>query len=342
MNNRRVINGLVILLVGFSMPLYYKTKYLILGVISWSDILNWLLLLEIGFGLLLATVVVLGHDQVASYLRIKFRNAASLNRFLLQYSLSTVYAVVAAVGFSYLFWNYIVPYGISGEFLFDYAILGLFIPLMVNGISESLYFYGQWEKESLEKAILEKENIKAKYEVLQNQLSPHFLFNCFNTLAVLIDESRSTAVKFLHQLSKVYRYVLEMKDRDLASLQEEFQSLKAYIVLMKSRYGEGFHVRLPEIISDSKLSLVPLTLQILLENALKHNDFSDQDPLEIHIVCQENTLTMTNQLRPNENRSGTGIGLENLTKRYLAVSGAQLSVSTDEQAFRVDVPLITP
>ncbi len=341
MKNRRSVQLLVILLVGLLMPAYYKVKYLILGLIGWSDIFNGLLLLEIGFGLLLGTVVVMGHDWVARTLRLKMNTASFLRRFLFQYGLSTLYAVGAAIGFSYFFWNVIVPMGITGEFLFDYAILGLLLPILINGISESFYFYGQWEKESYEKALLEKENIKAKYEVLQNQLSPHFLFNCFNTLAVLIDESKTTAVKFLHQLSKVYRYVLEMKDQELVSLHEELQSLKAYIALMKHRFGNSFSVRLPEESNIDDLRLVPLTLQILLENALKHNEFSNEKPLEVQVTLNKRNLSIINPLRANGNRSGTGIGLTNLRSRYLAVLGSSLEISTQGEAFRVDIPLTT-
>lgn len=341
MKNRRSIQLLVILLVGILMPAYYKIKYLILDVISWSDVFNWLLLLEIGFGLLLGAVVVLGHDWVARTLRDKMDTTSFLYRFLFQYGLSTLYAVGAAIGFSYFFWHVIVPMGISGEFLFDYAVLGLLLPILINGISESLYFYGQWEKESYEKTVLEKENIKAKYEVLQNQLSPHFLFNCFNTLAVLIDESKTTAVKFLHELSKVYRYVLEIKDQELVSLREELQSLKAYTALMKHRFGDSFSVQLPEESYVSHLRLVPLTLQILLENALKHNEFSDDKPLEVKLILQEHKLSIINPLRANGNRSGTGIGLTNLRSRYLAVLGSSLEISTQNEAFQVDIPLTT-
>ncbi len=341
MKTRRSVQLTVILLVGFLMPTYYKVKYLILEVITWSEVFNWLLLLEIGFGILLSAVVVVGHDWVAQTLRNKMSSASFLRRFIVQYGLSTLYAVLAAIGFSSFFWQFIVPMGITPEFLFDYAVLGLFIPIVINGISESLYFYGQWEKESIEKTLLEKENIKAKYEVLQNQLSPHFLFNCFNTLAVLIDESQNTAIKFLHQLSKVYRYVLEIKDQELVSMKEELQSLKAYITLMKHRFGEGFDVYLPEERWMMDLKLVPLTLQILLENALKHNEFSTEQPLEVQIAIENNTLTITNPLRSNGNRSGTGIGLSNLRNRYKAVLGCTLEISIHNEAFRVDIPLST-
>ncbi|MDW3193753.1 MAG: histidine kinase [Cytophagales bacterium] len=341
MKNRRSIQLLVILLVGLLMPSYYKVKYLILEVITWSDIFNWLLLLEIGFGLMLGTVVVFGHDWVAQALRKQGSTSSFLQRFIVQYGLSTCYSVGAAIGFSYFFWHVIVPMEITGEFLFDYGVLGLLLPILLNGISESFYFYGKWEKESYEKTLLEKENIKAKYEVLQNQLSPHFLFNCFNTLAVLIDESRATAVKFLHQLSKVYRYVLEMKDQELVSLYDEMQSMEAYVELMKHRYGDSFKVLLPEESQLANQRLVPLTLQILLENALKHNEFSDQQPLEVQVAIERDKLSVINPLRSNGNQSGTGIGLNNLRSRYQAVLGSSLEITAQNEAFRVDIPLIS-
>lgn len=341
MPSRRKISWWIAIIIGLGMPLYYKMKFLILGLITPEEILNWTLPLEFIFGFLLAFTIIKAHDGLVGYLRKRFsREKAGIRRFLYQYLLSSFMAIITAVVFSIAFWDYVMGMPITHEFIFDYAILGLLIPILLNGVTESLYFYGQWEKENSEKLKLEKEHIRTRYELLQNQLNPHFLFNCFNTLSVLISESRKSATDFLQHLSQVYRYVLEIKEQELVSLKMEVQSLLSFDRLMRFRFGDTFRLHLDVPSESQNLYLAPLTLQMLLENALKHNHFSTEAPLDIRVSLTQDRLLFSNDLRKKSRVNGTGTGLRNLQQRYAYLTSQSLNLDDTGQSFHVSVPLV--
>lgn len=341
MISRKLLNLIVIVIVGLGMPAYYKIKYLILDLITLEDILNWTLPVEILFGVLLASSVIFGHDLLVSFLRSKFsKDADNRLRFSIQYVVSTIYAVIIAIVFSKVFWDYIMNMPISIEYIFDYALLGLIIPLLVNGISESLFFYGRWEKESAEKEKLAAENLKTKYEVLQNQVNPHFLFNCLNTLGVLINESKRAASEFLSQMSKVYRYILEVKNQEVVTIKMELDALKSYASLMKHRFGSSFQVKLPTNY-NSNVYLAPLTLQMLMENVLKHNQVSNESPIHIHLDIRDKYLSFSNSIiSKSQPIDSTKTGLQNLSQRYALLSENPVKIINNSEKFEVLVPLI--
>lgn len=340
--HRKYVNIFIILLVGLGMPAYYKIKFLILDIVEWDDILNWTLPVEIVFGCLLAASVVVGHDFIVSRLRVVIGgNAHHMRRLLIQFTVTGLYAMLAAVVFSIIFWDFIMGMPITTEYLFDYALLGLFIPILVNGATESMYFYGEWEKEVDKKYKLQKENMRVRYEALQNQVNPHFLFNCFNTLSVLINESKQVATQFLQQLSRVYRFILEIKNSEVIRLSEELDALQAYIYLMKYRFGENFNIIFDIDKSKKDFLIAPLTLQILMENALKHNLFDQQNPLDIRVGTRDdNALTFENVVRKKKHVESTKTGLQNLINRYKYLSDETVRIDESQSNFRVTVPLI--
>ncbi len=339
---RRQITFIVIAAIGLGMPSYYKIKFLLLGVITPGDLWHWTLPVELLFSFMLAGLIVAAHDFVAGKLRRWLRKEAySLRKFIIQYAISTVVAVLTAVVFSLFFWNYVARMPITNEYVFDYAVLGLIIPILVTGASESVFFYGRWEKANVEKEMLRRENIEAKYNVLQNQVNPHFLFNCLNTLGTLIQESKQSAAEFLRDLSSIYRYVLEMRNHDLATIKEELQSLKSYTNLMRHRFGDHFKLNLD--ISTTGTFLAPLTLQMLMENVFKHNQCSEAFPLEIDVHEDPGYLVFSNKIQAiDQHQPSTGVGLKNLMARYALLSDHQLIVDHGESAFTVKVPLLKP
>lgn len=337
---RKKLNTIVILLIGFGMPIYYKVKFILLGLIGFEDIWNWTFPLEIGFSILLASFILFSHDMLASFLTMKLdKNRNRSFRFIIQYLASTAVAVLAAIVFSVGFWNYIMRMPITAEFIFDYAMLGLIIPLLVNGISESLFFYGLWEKTNIEKEQLEKENLKAQYEVLQSQISPHFLFNCFNTLNVLIQESKQAASDFLQHLSKVYRYVIELNREEMVKIESELDALDTYLELMKYRFGKNIQLNVDVAKAAYNKFMAPFTLQMLMENALKHNQFSEKQPLKVTIDSTDKWLTFKNTVNHFPNADGTGTGLRNLNERYSLLTGKEIQINENDQNFEVMIPL---
>ena len=188
---------------------------------------------------------------------------------------------------------------------------------------------------------LEKENVLAQFDILKHQINPHFLFNSMNILAALIPKEPERAVEFTTRFSKLYRSLLELKEQLLISLEEELSFASDYLFLQKMRFGNSL---LAEInISDQVLNyaLPPFAIQLLLENAVKHNIVSCDYPLKISIFNTDALLIVENNLQKRKNvENSTGIGLSNLRSRYELVGNQSIEIETTESKFLVKVPLI--
>ena len=197
------------------------------------------------------------------------------------------------------------------------------------------------EKQELQLHALrqEKEHIASQYEVLKNQVNPHFLFNCLNTLAALIGSDQQRAIQFTNRFARMYRQMLEYGGQALIPLSREMELIDNYMFLQKIRFGD--HLSLDNEIRDMNYSLPPFGLQLLVENAIKHNIISDSIPLMIRIKPVGDTLEISNTMtpRPAENDS-TGIGLKNLSQRYRIIAGKEITLQNDGSTFTVIIPLI--
>ncbi|MGC1514588.1 MAG: histidine kinase [Maribacter sp.] len=186
---------------------------------------------------------------------------------------------------------------------------------------------------------LKQQNLQNELAALKNQIDPHFLFNSLNSLASLIRENEA-ATQFVNKLSYMYRYILQSGDTDLVSIREELKFLESYSYLMKTRYRERFDL---EVTIDEELKgrkIPPLALQLLVENAVKHNEISASHPLAVRIYSHENSLFVENPLRPRTTiAEGTGTGLLNLRKRYLLLQQQDVLISTEQAIFKVELPL---
>ncbi|MBK7009165.1 MAG: histidine kinase [Saprospiraceae bacterium] len=185
----------------------------------------------------------------------------------------------------------------------------------------------------------EKENLASRFEVLRDQINPHFLFNCLNTLVSLIGSEPETAIKFTVQFARMYRRILEMGDEKLIPLEREIELLDSYIYLQKMRFGSN--LKLKVAIDELRYVLPPFALQLLAENSIKHNIISNNQTLEITITQKGNTLEVANNLslRPIEEPS-TGLGLKNLRSRYVLLTGMDLNIEKNIETFKVTLPLI--
>ncbi|WP_455592223.1 sensor histidine kinase [Bacteroides sp.] len=215
--------------------------------------------------------------------------------------------------------------------LVELVILGL---LLANRSIQSTLELQQQTAE------LQKENNVARYTALQNQLNPHFLFNSLNTLIAEIEYNPSNAVSFTKSLSNVYRYVLQCQDKTLVTLSEELGFMDSYLFLHKVRMGDCIACN-SDIPSDCRESLLPpLTLQLLVENVIKHNSIAMNRPMEINISVVENRLVVSNQIRPKKSESVSGVGLQNLSKRCKLMLGEEIAVEEKAGVFTVKVPLL--
>lgn len=220
-------------------------------------------------------------------------------------------------------------------------ISALLVSALVIATYEVLSFYLQLQRTVAEKAELERRNVESQLEGLRNQVNPHFLFNSLNTLVYLIPEEPEKAVRFVQQLSKVYRYVLESRDARIIPLQEELDFLHSYVFLLKERFGENLHVHLRDLNGHSDGGIVPLTLQMLFENAIKHNVLSTERPLTIELFAENGRLVVRNNFqKKNQVLDSTGVGLENIRARYRMLTNQEVETIVSREYFTVLLPMI--
>lgn len=211
----------------------------------------------------------------------------------------------------------------------------LIISLLIanRSISDSL-------KLQMQAAELQQQNNIARYAALQNQLNPHFLFNSLNTLIAEIEYDPKNAVNFTRNLSDVYRYVLQCQSKMLVPLDEELTFMNSYIFLHQVRLGNCFEIisNIPDEIPECKIP--PLTLQLLVENVIKHNSISPSKPMTISLVAQDNQLVVTNKINPKRNTAKSGTGLRNLCDRYMLITNKEVEILNHNGLFTVKIPLI--
>lgn len=229
------------------------------------------------------------------------------------------------------------------EFYIDFFLFCGIISIFSTSLIESNYLSAQWEKEVLKRERLEKEHLQAKFEVLKSQINPHFLFNSFNTLAELINNDQQLAITFVQKLSEIYRFVLQNRSNEIVELNDELKLFKSYLFLMQIRFGENLriHWNVPE--DKTQFGIIPLTSQMLLENAVKHNIISKDKPLNIYVELDENnTLIFKNDLQKKiySTTSSTKTGLQNIINRYKYVADETIEIIETTTEFIVKVPLI--
>lgn len=220
--------------------------------------------------------------------------------------------------------------------------ISLVISAFVSAIYNAIHLFNLLKKSIAEKEQLEKANVQSQLEILKNQIKPHFLFNSLNTLATLIPEDANQSVKYVESLAKVYRYILEIKDKKLISLNEELDCIAAYLFMLQIRFGDNLKVNINETGFENKHHIVPLSIQLLIENAMKHNIISNKKPLFIKIEKgKNNNLIVSNNLQKKEQMMpSTGIGLDNINQRYQMISQKEIDVIVTDNKFSVSIPLI--
>lgn len=217
---------------------------------------------------------------------------------------------------------------------------------LVLMLYESVYFLNLWKSSMLEAERLKKEQIKTQLDTLKTQVNPHFLFNSLNTLISLIPEDQLKAVDFTQKLSHVYRTLLELNDRSAITVHEEMQCVHDYLFLLQTRFNDSFKysVMIPK--ECEHLYVIPLAIQMLVENAIKHNIVSVKKPLSLTISVEDNMLKVSNNLQlrsdvPIQEKTRKGTGLNNIETRYKLMFDATVKVKADQHTFSVYLPLIS-
>ena len=223
---------------------------------------------------------------------------------------------------------------------FDFT--NFYVSALVVGCVLIIRLVFQKQSIVLENEALKREALQSQFESLKNQLSPHFLFNSLTALKVLIQEAPGKAQNYVNSLSKALRYTLQSNEKQLVSLQEEMEFMDSYLFLIRMRYDTNLVVN--SLIDENllMLKLPPLTIQTLVENAIKHNEISKRKPLKIEIgtTGQESLYVRNNIQKKFTEDGGTGIGLTNLSKQLLLLIGKDITVTKNDEFFIVEIPLI--
>lgn len=209
---------------------------------------------------------------------------------------------------------------------------------------EIIYHFAQLRHAKNEKEILEKEKLKAELQQLKGIVNPHFLFNNLNSLSSLISEDPGSAQDFLDELTKVFRYLLRNNETDLTTLSQELDFIRSYYNLLQTRYGKAIRMDIQIDAALDDLLIPPLTLQLLVENAVKHNRLQKESPLYIELMTKPgNKLAVRNNLLKREGLvESTGIGLQNINARYRMLQQPGVIIEKDEHSFAAIISLIEP
>lgn len=264
-------------------------------------------------------------------------------RLAYQILFNTLYTVIVILGMILLYTKAInYPLEAAIPFIRLTILIGVIIFLLIDAIYIGSHFFRQWEKSRFESEELKRQHLQSQFDALKNQVNPHFLFNSLNTLSALISEDQKLAEEFVQRIASVYRYVLQNKDKELIELEEEINFIKAFLFLQKIRFGENLseHLEIPP--RFNRYLIAPLTLQMLVENAIKHNIISTEKPLEINICIDgSDMLVVSNNLQKKKNTStSTGIGLANIRQRYDLLVKKEIVILNDNSHFTVKIPLI--
>ncbi len=229
----------------------------------------------------------------------------------------------------------------QNETMANYVVT-IIITFFVTLAFHAFYFYKAYQENKVNQQKIIAGTASAQFESLKNQIDPHFLFNSLNVLSSLIEEHPENAQKFTTSLSKVYRYVLEQKDKELVSVAEEIAFAQTYMNLLKMRFENSITFEIPERFDNEEAKVVPLSLQLLLENCVKHNVVSESKPLHIKISIEKGQLIVTNNLQKKDVLSDRkGVGLENIVSRYGILTQRKVIVEENENEFRISIPILT-
>lgn len=219
------------------------------------------------------------------------------------------------------------------------------IALLISAFLHAKGFMEELKKNSKKEVVEQKliaKSANAQFESLKNQLDPHFLFNSLNVLSSLIDENPRQAQKFTASMSKIYRYVLEQKDKELVTVEDELEFAKTYCELLKTRFEDSVDFIFDVKKEDYRRFVVPLSLQLLLENCIKHNFATSSKPLIIKIYSENDTLCIENNLQVREQiKESSGIGLSNIVQRYSLLTKKNVFIEKSEDYFKVKLPVLS-
>lgn len=328
------------------LPIYSVIAALVIALITYILMnyeANTMLLMTVGWIALIILLLYFGNRSITKFLNKELPWSEYMSmRFFVQLLASLVYALICFNG-SYLLFKFIFTKDPpSPSQIISVNVYSVLIILPVFSIYYVIYFIGQWKKSKIESEILQKESIKSQLLNLKNHLDPHFLFNNLNILSSLIEKGEKNSAEYINKFAEVYRYMLQNNTKELIILSEELEFIHSYLQLIKMRFQNAlrFDVDIPSDKLD--LTIPPLTIQMLIENCIKHNTLNEANPLIINIKYQEGDyLLIQNNITARRVKfQSNGSGLENIRNRYRFFTEKEVVIENNGALFKVLIPLI--
>lgn len=320
----------------------FSLMYIFYGERVWNDWLVWVVTFPILYVIAYSSWFM--HTQYDFYLRDKLPSLDQTpKRVLLNFGVNLVVMTPSVLLILVLFDQFnILGYNIKENDLKYAYLLGLCINLIFASLWEVVYIIDKYKESASEIDVLEQLQLQQEFDGLKQKVNPHFLFNCFNTLSSLITEDKDKAENFLDEMSKVYRYLLRNNEDGMSTLENEIKFIRSYIELLKTRYGDAVNFQLEVDRQYYNYLLPSLSLQMLVENAVKHNSLSRAKPLTIEIFTTAgNKLVVNNNLqRKNIKGQSNKIGLQNIRAKYDLIKLPGFQVIEEGNNYTVVLPLL--
>ena len=284
------------------------------------------------------------HIQYDHFIRRLFPSLKQTVKRIIYKAFTNVLVMTPSVLFILLVYNsfHILGYHLHSEDIKWGYLIGLCVNIVFDTLWEVLYVLEKYKESLTEKELAEHTHTAHEFELLKSQVNPHFLFNCFNTLSSLIQEDKTEAEHFLDELSKVYRYLLKNNEDSISTLEKEVAFIGSYFQLLKTRYGDALQLNIDIDKRYYKYQVPSLSLQLLVENAVKHNIVSRQQPLIIEIFTTAgNKIVVNNNLQKKQlNNKSSRIGLNNIRLKYQLMGQKGFQVVEGKNNFMVVLPLV--
>lgn len=324
--------------------------FIVLGIIRYFNVGSFYregaFVLDLVYNQVYSVVLYGSNALLTYYLLKKYKNELFTIKHLSKGILGGVLITLLAI-FMLRLVNAVVVYGrsledfVSGETP-QYYYVSFLISMVVLLVFYAVFYYRHKQENKVKEQKIIAGTASAKFDALKNQLDPHFLFNSLNVLTSLIEENPRAATKFTTALSKVYRYVLEQKNKDLVTVEEELNFAKLYISLIEMRFEDSIVFTLPDTIKNPAAKVVPLSLQLLLENAVKHNQITPSKKLHISIEEKDGNLVITNNVQPKQViKESSGVGLKNIRQRYAVFTNRPVTINESAVQFQISIPMLT-
>jgi hypothetical protein len=330
-----LLKAIFIPVLGISLPI-------IAGIVSYERQSSVQIVLIGAFFILTSFFIWMGCTWIHRKLRPLYRPISNpLSKILTVCMVSALYAACAG-SLSVLTWQKISSEDFPEKGLYRFVAACIAAAILFTLLYEILFLSKERELDTKIVDQLDRERSQAELQALTNEMDPHFLFNSLNALNHLILNEPSLAHTFNNKLAQVYKYFLINRNKELIPLSDELEFIESYVYLLRIRHDEKLHLHTALNSELQQVLVPPCSLQILVENAIKHNEFTEQNPLYIKVAANENFLYVSNNFKPKPYAvNSTGIGLKNLNSRYRILFRKDIRIERTRENFTVKLPLNT-